>query len=441
MEQQTARRVRGRRRIARNDQTKAALKALIDQAARDLAAEHGEEAAILAELAAKVEGCRGGSAFRDGACGAYLVRPHSCHCRLCPDCERARTARQVARFDELATAMTHPFFLTLTVPNVTRGELEAGVDVLLDALAHLRRRAIFRGGPCAAGHRAVAFDEIATGRHHESGDELAACSHPRHRRELAAAGQCRCARCIEVAVTSDGYRVTLTGCPRCTHQAVRGGVYSLEITWRDERGEWHPHAHLLVDGPFILWAELRDAWRAVTCDAIRRAERRRQGIAGRLPACPHHVDEHGGATDGCRGAWMVWIEGVKGEPGSPERRAAIRETLKYVSKGLLSEDSKPLKGAGPLEVGELLLALRGRRLVAGWGSLRNVHDAEDDDELDPADHFVGPDVLPSLQGLPRRCPMCGGEALWELPIDVPRLACLPGAKGFLVWRPLRDARA
>ena len=422
-------------RIARNDRAKVVLAAMIREAAADCAEDHLADAVALDEMANRLDACRGGSAFREAGCGGYLVRPHSCHGRLCPDCERARSARLAARFAELADAMGQPRFWTLTVPNVAPDDLgELGIDVLLDALAHLRRRAIFEGGPCRAGHRAGAFTDVDTGVRHAFSPEVEPCSHPRHSRQAAEAGSCRCARCIEVEIVVDGYRVTLNGCPRCTHAPVAGGVYSIEVTWNPERADWHPHAHLLLDAPWIRWAEMRDAWRAVSCDAIRRAEQRRAGLAGPIPPCPHHANEKGLATDGCRGASVVWVEDVRGAPGSEARLAAVHETLKYVSKGLLDPEGRPLPGAGPGEIAEFLLATRGRRLVSGWGSFRNVHDSEDE-PLDPAQYLVGPDVLPSMVGLPRRCPLCGGEALWEPPIQVRRLACRPGRGGLLTWQP------
>jgi hypothetical protein len=407
---------------------------MLHQAADERYEEHPADAVVLEGMASRLEACRGGSAFRDAVCGGYLVRPNSCHGRLCPDCERARSTRLVTRFAELADRMGQPRFWTLTVPNVPRGDLEAGIDVLLDALAHLRRRAIFEGGPCRADHRGRAFEDVDTGVRHAFDRTLEPCSHPRHSRELAEAGTCRCARCVEVEITSDGYRVSVNGCPRCTHAPIAGGVYSLEVTWNSDRADWHPHVHLLVDAPWIRWAEMRDAWRAVTCDAIRRAEQRRRGLAGRIAACPHHADEKGLATDGCVGASVVWVEDVRGAPGSEARIAAVRETLKYVSKGLLDETGRPLPGAGCREIAELLLATRGRRLVSGWGSFRRVHDDEDE-ALDPAQYLVGPDVLSSMVGLPRVCPLCGSEALWEPPVDVRRASCRAGPAGVLVWRP------
>jgi hypothetical protein len=387
-------------------------------------------------------------------CGNYTFYPYSCHVRLCPDCERARSARLVGRYDEIASQMASPRLWTLTLPNVAPGALRSSLGVLIDALAHLRRRAIFTGGPCRGGHQAVAYDDVDAALHVASGEEASPCAHPPHRRELAAVGSCRCARCLEVDVVRAGQKVTVNGCPRCHHEAVAGGVYSVEVTWSPWRpvthpwgykevADWHPHAHLLMDAPYILWAEMRDAWRAVSCDAIRRAEPTKKGAftrnKGRIAKCPHLADDRGIATAGCRGASIVLVKSVQGEPGSPERRKAVSETLKYLSKGLLDADGHLLPGASGLELAELLLAIRGRRLVAGWGSLRNVHDDEDDDQaadvvpLWTAEKDRNGDAVVIM--MPRICPACGSEAMWEPPITVRRTACRRLASGVLIWRP------
>jgi hypothetical protein len=394
-----------------------------------------------------LELCRTGRPVLDRHCGGHVFKPQSCDVRLCPDCERARSARLVGRYDQAASAMAEPRLWTLTLPNVAPGRLRDGIGVLLDALAHLRRRAIIAGGPCAGAHRAVAYVDADSGEAHHSGDDLACCSHPRHRRELAAVGSCRCARCLEVLIERAGYRVSANGCPRCTHDAVRGGVYSLEITWSSERGDWHPHAHVLMDAPWIAWAEMRDAWRAVTCDAIRRAECSRserenhEGENARIVPCPHHADARGLATDGCRGASIVWVSPVAGAPGTPERKAAVRETLKYVSKGLLDTQGQLLPGAGPHELAELLLAIRGRRLVAGWGSFRNIRDDGEEDGPDTVAVYTGEFDRynqPVVLRMPRVCPLCGEEADWQgRSARVARLECSRSPTGVLVWAPSR----
>jgi len=388
-------------RIHRYDRSKAELAGTLGEAAAArFRIDDDRSGVVLDGFAKALRECRGGDAYRDAGCGAYLVRPRSCHVRLCPDCERSRSSRFVHRLAELVDAMARPVFWTFTIPNVPRGELVDGIDVLLEAFRGLRRRAMFAGGACR--------EQIH-----------ATCTHPRrHRADLVA--ECRCGAC--------------TGCRECVHREVAGGVYSIEVTWNAERGDWHPHLHALMDAPYIRWAELRDAWRGATCDAVRKAEARAEGRAGRIPRCSHPADAKGLATDGCRGASVVWVEAVKGEPGSDERARAIRETLKYVSKGLLAADGSIVAGAGAAELAELVLAIRSRRLVAGWGSFRNVHDDEDDG-LDPAEYLVGDDVMPALRGLPRVCPACRLEALWELPVHVPRRACRPLGQRWLTWRP------
>lgn len=394
-------------------------------------------AILLDDMAGRLGDCRRAMAYRD-ACGAWWARPKSCHVRLCPDCERARSSRLVRRLEGLTAAMSAPKFWTVTIPNVPPGELGLGVDVLLDALAHLRRRAIFTGGPCKGAHRQRRAWVTSTGARMpgDEDDPAATCAHPPHRRELAAVGSCHCARCIETDTIVDGYRVSAPGCPRCHHDPVRGGVYSIEVTWNPEHRAWHPHAHMLLDGPYIPYAELRDAWRAVTCDATRRAAARGNvstrargrrvaaGPAGRIAKCEHRADGQGRPTDGCRGASIVWVEAVKGEPGSPERRGAIREALKYVTKGVTNPDGSIGRGLTPADIAELILTIRSRRLVAGWGSFRNVRDDDEDDD--------GPELV---DGLPRFCPACGALAAWSAGIDVPRVDLEPAEGGIWLWKP------
>ena len=421
------------RRTLRNDAAKVALARNIRAGSNEIYEAGIHENVIwLDRQADLLEDCRFGRQVPDYRCGGWTFVPQACDVRLCPDCERARSARLIDRYDEIGSAMAEPKLWTLTLPNVDRGSLAGGLAVLLDSVAHLRRRSIIAGGPCKGAHRAVAFDDVDRAEHHASGDEVEACAHPPHRKELAAVGSCRCARCVKVAVIRSGQRVTVKGCPRCTHDPVRGGVYSVEMTWSPERQDWHPHAHLLMDAPWISQREMRDAWRAVTCDAIRRHERKAAGATGPLPKCPHLVDAKGVAAHGCRGASIVWVNAVVGAPGSDERRAAIRETLKYVSKGLLDKNGQLLPGAGPLELVELLVAIRGRRLVNGWGSFRNVRDDQADDE--PRDTVMVwttetdryGDYIPMW--LPRLCPCCGEEAEWGQPKRIRRIDSAP-------WRP------
>ncbi len=461
-------------RVLRSDAGKVALARHL-LAASDLVVGEDPLGGILLERwARQVEACRVGYRTLERGCGSWVFSPQRCDVRLCPDCERARSGRLVNRYDTVAGEMVSPKHWVFGLPNVAPGELHESLGVLLDAMAHLRHRALFAGGPCGGAHRAVAYDDVDTGEHHASGDEVEPCSHPRHRRELAAVGSCRCARCLEVDIQRAGERVTVNGCPRCVHDPVRGGIYSIEVTWSPTRpqghpqgyketADWHPHVHVLMDAPWIVQSEVRDAWQECTCDAIRRAEGRRAGSSERIAPCRHlrgwvptgqcqHCGIAVGETDiwcgsrcrhkslraaGCRGASVVNVRAVDGAPGTPERRKAVMEVLKYVSKGLIDKDGHLLPGAGPLELAELLLAIRGRRLVAGWGSFRNVHD---DDELerdtvpvwtgDIDEH--GQDVILRL---PRVCPCCGQEAQWGGPRKARRIFVHRRDDGVLVWLP------
>lgn len=352
--------------------------------------EHGcavAERGWLDGRASALEGCRDVRAYRDAGCGAYTARPKSCRVRLCPDCERARASRMVGRLSDLALDMRRPVFWTFTVPNVAPGQLARGVDWLLDSFRALRRRAIIRGG--------------------------------------------RCRDCGG------------------THQPVAGGVYSIEVTRGKDGRSWHPHTHVLMDAPWLLQGEVRDAWRAVTCDAIRKLETgagkrgRKVGDGARparLPRCAHRADDKGRPLDGCRGASIVWVSRVDAGDDPEQRRRAIRETLKYATGGLV-KDGKLADGIGPVDVAELLFALRNRRLVAGWGDWRHVQDDDPDDELPEGDTVLVDTGARNAAGLtiwqrmPARCPHCTQPALWELPIVVPRAACSPGPAGLLGWRP------
>jgi hypothetical protein len=469
-------------RAKRADEAKVTLRRYLHQAALQYWDEGRPGDSIrLDNWAELLQGCRSGRPIQDRTCGRYVFRPISCDVRLCPDCERARSARMVDRYDDIGAAMTDPKAWTLTLPNVAPGSLKAGLGILLDALVHLRRRSIMAGGPCAGAHPGVAYADTDTGEVHRAGDRLEPCAHQYHSRRLAASGQCRCARCLEVSIERDGYRVTVNGCPRCTHEPVVGGVYSIEVTWsparpaghrlgHKEAADWHPHAHLLMDAAWIAFAEMRDAWQEVTCNAIRAAEARAAGSTERPKPCTHprgftptgrcHWDGCGReltgaqardiwcsyacrgahmAELGCRGATIVWVSPLRGEAGTPARVAAIRETLKYVSKGLLDSGGELLPGAGPHELAELLLAIRGRRLVAGWGTFRNVRDDGEEDGPDTVTVYTGEIDrwgVPIAIRMPRVCPICGAQADWSAHSPpVPRLQGQRTAAGILTWSP------
>lgn len=104
-------------------------------------------------------------------------------------------------------------------------------------------------------------------------------------------------------------------------KGVRGGVWSLEVTYSRENG-WHPHLHAIIDGGYIPQAVLSREWLEITGDSR-----------------------------------IVDIRAVK------RLHSAARELLKYVTK--------PWE-LGEGELGELASVFTGRRRSDSWGSAREV---------------------------------------------------------------------
>lgn len=42
------------------------------------------------------------------------------------------------------------------------------------------------------------------------------------------------------------------------------GFYCIEVTHNDVTNQWHPHLHIIVDGSYWFWEELRNTWHDVT---------------------------------------------------------------------------------------------------------------------------------------------------------------------------------
>lgn len=51
------------------------------------------------------------------------------------------------------------------------------------------------------------------------------------------------------------------------HHLLRAGAYFLEVTWNANTLQWHPHLHVICQGPFIPFALLRDLWHKITLDS------------------------------------------------------------------------------------------------------------------------------------------------------------------------------
>lgn len=139
----------------------------------------------------------------------------------------------------------------------------------------------------------------------------------------------------------------------------------------------------------------------------------------------------------CRGASMTWVQAPRDQAGTPAGVAAVREALKYATKGLLAHDGTlaPAIRARPERLAELLLCLRNRRLVTGWGSFRGVTDDPDDADRPELVVLNLGDQPWDVARVPRLCPACGLEGLWEHLGTRARAECVPGAAGRLYWRP------
>lgn len=51
-------------------------------------------------------------------------------------------------------------------------------------------------------------------------------------------------------------------------RTVRAAAATLEITYNRDRGEWHPHLHILARGRYVPHADLKAAWHKITGDSF-----------------------------------------------------------------------------------------------------------------------------------------------------------------------------
>jgi hypothetical protein len=329
------------------------------------------------QRAVAIAGCREVRAFREAQCGAYEVHPVSCKCRVCADCERARSARRMRAVSAIVEQVPagSRSLLTLTIRNTV--ELRAGLAQLDRAFASLRRRPLFRGGRCRARRR--------------DGRPMHPCAHPGHRRDR--------------------------NCPGFRHRAVAGGGRFDEVTFNLAARTWHPHAHLLLEAPYLPQQELADTWRAVTCTDPRH---RRAGW------CPAECDE---------GSPVVDIRAVDA--------GTVREAVKYVTKV-----AELVQGDDPVQLVEFMLATRGRRMVRGFGSFYGLDLVEEELPegetvtmfVDTGEHTAEGRPIVTGYKLPRWCRQCGRDTrtddgcTYELPIVVPRVE-VRLRNGSPTWRP------
>jgi len=329
-------------------------------------------------------------------------------------------------------------FWTFTVRNMPLGDLARALTELKRSFLRLRRRAIFKGGPCRWRWRAIGPDGVrddAPGHPCHRPEPAADCLPPRcvagcsANRGVDHAPDCqrgcltRTGRSRSRCVTHPPTEVHANGCPpschhaghardrNCpdfTHQSVAGGVVASDVTFNESNRSWHPHLHALLDAGWISWAEMRDTWQALTCTT---------------KACRH------GTSARCSGAWSVWVEAVSQED-EDDRRGAIREVLKYVGKPHGIVDS-----ADPERIREYLWATRRQKLATGFGSLYHVQMTED--EPTGKDELVVRGAGFESYRVPKICPSCLTVTTaddWLLPAWQPRLD-LERSGRRLVWHP------
>jgi hypothetical protein len=131
-------------------------------------------------------------------------------------------------------------------------------------------------------------------------------------------------------------------------RAVCGGLYAIEVTFNASRGEWHPHLHVLCDGEYFDWRDVREQWRL--------------------------------ALNASKGGWSI----DRGDPLNirieliRNRRDAVAYVAKYLCKPSAIQ-------AWPLaRIREWAEAMHGQRLLHTFGTLHGAN-------LDPADTGDAPE--------------------------------------------------
>jgi len=204
----------------------------------------------------------------------------------------------------------------------------------------------------------------------------------------------------------------------------RGGFRALETTVNKESGQWHAHAHELLDGEFIAQYPMTDIVRragqwvikqehpglarlwTMECQGMRRQDGKRVPRYPTLYRDRINVD--------CPEDWyLVNIRAAD--------YGAISEIAKYVAKG------DEIVSAGPGHVVTYLLARRGKRMLQGFGSMYKVTLLDDEDQEDDEDAYEAPTA-------PGDCPYSDcpepRAPVWEF-------VCTGPPDG---WEPERDNR-
>lgn len=109
-------------------------------------------------------------------------------------------------------------------------------------------------------------------------------------------------------------------------KCVDGGVAFLEINWSEQRQRWHPHFHILIEGRYLPYAQLKSLWLSITGDSF-----------------------------------VIEIRIVRDAP------TAARYVTKYASKPF----NKTFLHK-PRRLDEAIVALKGRKLLVTFGTWRGI---------------------------------------------------------------------
>jgi hypothetical protein len=146
---------------------------------------------------------------------------------------------------------------------------------------------------------------------------------------------------------------------------LRGGIYSIEVTYNRTDQTWHPHLHILFDSPWPIRGTARNVflkmkrtlefdWLRITSKEARKVFRRNEYQRWSLEA----AQQERGSDWNKRYRRVIDIRPVKAGDG------AVYEVIKYISKTNRFLDL-------PEAVEPYLRAVRGVRVIQTFGSFYN----------------------------------------------------------------------
>lgn len=370
---------------------------------------------LWSRLARRFGSCEYVKPIRNALSGTVIGFPYSCRVPGCPHCERERVDRLRERYLPYVERARRPKVAYLTMPHTIAGVLVTGPDglapswqLLADAWGRLWRSPLFQ-----------AVDRKGNVRRCRPG--RVGCLAGLGERDMEIRRWCR-GRCqrpdlggwrrpdakgAEAKREGSVVAVSHPTCRPCTgHEPVTAAILALEATINRKTRQWHPHANLLLDGPWIDQDLLCWAWG------------RALGV----------------------GKAHTWIRdaskppaGHKGETWTREK--ALFETVKYAVK----PDDALVDPARPAWYVEWVEARDGRRLVRSVGEWYGLDDEAADDEPEGAEPTVS--IIDADSGrryvLPAIDPLTDEPADWEpIPGDMLRARfaqVLPPGAGRRRW--------